>query len=133
MNTIYLIRHSVKYSKDNLKYKNGSDRNNYDEKICLSVIGEKRAETLSKEPIFNDVELIYSSNMVRSIQTAKYLAKRLDLEINIDSRLNERKCGLPNYNEYPDWFERQYYDENFKTIDGESQKETCNRVYECIK
>lgn len=130
MTTVYLIRHSVKQSRDSLIYKFKEEKNLSDEKRVLSVIGEKRAETLANKPEFDGVEIIYSSNMARSIGTAKYLANRLDLNINIDDRLNERRYGIENSSEYPDWFVRQYNNKDFKTTNGESQNDVLKRMSE---
>ncbi len=132
MTIVYLIRHSVKLSKKNLINSKLEDKNLYDEKTSLSVIGEKRAEILSNKSIFDDIDIIYSSNMVRSIQTAKYLANRLNLNINVDERLNERRYGIANSEAYPDWFTRQYKYPDFKTVNGESQNDVFKRVYECL-
>lgn len=133
MTTIYLIRHSVKLSKSEIDSYNGiNDKNLIDEKTVLSVIGEKRAETLSNEEELRNIDVVYSSNMVRSIQTAKYLCFKENLHINIDKRLNERRYGKENSDEYPNWFSLQYLDKKFKTTNGESQEEVSNRMHECI-
>ena len=60
--------------------------------------------------------------MVRSQATAKYFCSKFNLGLNIDSRLNERKSGIPNDKEFPDWFQRQYYYEDFGT---------CNEIDYC--
>ncbi len=133
MTTLYLIRHSVKYPRSKFDSFNGSDGNYLkDEKIILSVEGEKRAEILSHEHELENIDIVYSSNMVRAISTAKYLCENQNLHINVDERLNERTCGKPNSDKYPDWFSRQYKDKTFKTEGGESQEEVSSRVYECI-
>lgn len=133
MTTIYLIRHSVKYERKNIESFHAPDNNHLrDEKTMLSVEGEKRAEILCKHNEFDNVEVIYASNMVRSQQTAKYLATRLNLKLNIDERLNERRIGLNSSNNYPDWYQRQYKDIDFKTEGGESQREVAYRMKECI-
>ena len=41
------------------------------EKIVLSVTGEKRAEILSNEEELQDIDVVYTSNCVRTLQTAK--------------------------------------------------------------
>lgn len=133
MTTIYLIRHSVRYkTKDIETYNTLGDKHNKDEKIILSVEGEERARLLSQKPEFDKVDVIYASDMVRTQATAKYLCERLNLPMHIDYRLNERKSGIRNDNEYPDWFCRQYLDENFKTVNGESQLDVRKRVLEVL-
>ena len=133
MTTVYLIRHSVKYQRTEFSsYNAKDDKDIKDEKTILSVIGEKRAELLSTKSIFDDVDVIYSSSMVRSIGTAKYLASRLNKKINVDARLNERRYGKKNSDDYPDWYERQYLYSDFKTEGGESQEEVRNRFLESL-
>ena len=132
MTTIYLIRHSVKFERKDYDLFNAKDDNNLrDEKTMLSVEGEKRAEILSKHSVFDNVEVIYASNMVRSMQTAKYLSTRLNLKINIDERLNERRIGK-NSGKYNDWYQRQYKNIDFKTEGGESQREVATRMNDAI-
>ena len=128
MTTIYLIRHSVRIPSSRVEDIHSSqDKTTISEKICLSVEGEERARILCNKSIFDDVSAIYTSNCVRTMQTAKYLLERLDLTAHIDERLDERRTGKPNADIYPDWFERQYLDENFKTEGGESQKDVQKR------
>ena len=104
---VYLIRHSVRFNNKNLieKYNtNQSELIKY-EKIILSVTGEKRAEILSNE-------------------------KELQ---NIDERFDERRPGKPNSDKVPDWYERQFFDENYKTEGGESQAEVRQRMSEAFE
>lgn len=101
-----------------------------EEKIILSPDGEERAKLLCSKEELNNIDAVYTSNCVRTQQTAKYLVYNQNLKLNIDERLDERRVGIPNEDKFPDWFERQYYDENFKTDLGESQKDVRNRVSE---
>lgn len=133
MTIVYLIRHSVKYPKSQYNFVNyDDDKNLYDEKTILSVIGEQRAEKLCSKHILDNVDVIYASNMVRSIGTAKYLASRLNIKINVDQRLNERRFGKQNSNDFEDWYERQYLHKDFKTEGGESQEEVQKRMLEAL-
>ena len=133
MTTIYLIRHSVRMSQSDIEsYNTNQDKNLKNEKIILNVEGERRAELLCSKDELNDIDVVYTSNCVRTLQTAKYLMYNQNLKANIDERLDERKTGISNTVIYPDWFERQYKDENFKTEGGESQKEVRERFDEVI-
>lgn len=131
MTTIYLIRHSKPmkvnntFNKDNLQLQN--------EKSSLSIEGEQIAnEKLSKKE-FDDIDILFSSSYVRTIQTAKYLANKNNLEINVISDLGERKFGIDSWDELPDNFERkQFLDENYKLNSGENQKEVRDRMYSVI-
>ena len=54
--------------------------------------------------------------------------EKQNLKANLDERLDERRTGKPNDKEYPDWYTRQFQDENFKTEGGESQKDVRERM-----
>ncbi len=133
MTTVYLIRHSVRL-KTNLidEYKTNQNSLIKNEKIILSSVGEERAKVLSEEKELQNIDVVYCSNLVRTIATAKYLCDRQGLKINIDDRFDERRVGLPNDDIYPDWFQRQYLDENFKTEGGESMVDVQERFSEAF-
>ena len=61
------------------------------EKIILSIEGEKKAQELSEKEELKNIDILYSSNYVRAIATAKYIADKNNISINIDERLGERK------------------------------------------
>ena len=131
MTTTYLIRHSktLKVNNtcnvDNLQIQN--------EKLCLSIDGEQFANEKMSNDIFDNIEILYASNYVRTIQTAKYLAEKKDLYINVVSDLGERKMGISSWDELPKNFVRkQFLDENLKIGDGESQKEVRDRMNSAI-
>lgn len=133
MTTLYLIRHSVRMKQNKIeKYNTNQDKLILNEKIILSSEGEKRAKLLSEKEELKNIDVVYASNCVRTLQTAKYLLEKQNLSVTIDDRLDERRVGIPNGEIYPDWFERQYKDENYKTVGGESQKDVRNRMDEAI-
>ena len=133
MTTIYLIRHSKKYNKSNYLSINTTQNNSFlEEKVILDIKGEKMAEEMSKKEEFKNLDVIYSSNCVRALQTAKYFYERDNLRPIIDDRFDERRVGIPNDKEYPDWYFRQFNDMNFKTINGESVNECFNRFNEAF-
>ena len=124
MTTLYLLRHSKPLrvnndnSNDSLQVKN--------EKSCLSIEGEE----IAKEKLKNiKVDIVYSSNYVRAIQTAKYISE----DINIIDELGERVYGINSWDELPEKYERkQFLDENLKIGYGESQKEVRERMTKAI-
>ena len=131
--TVYLIRHSVRFdSKKILQYNTNQNKTIKNEKIILSVEGEKRAEILSHEKELQNIDIVYTSNCVRTLQTAKYLLKKQNLKFNIDERFDERRSGIPNNNIVHDWWLRQYIDENYRTEGGESQKDVRERFTEAF-
>ena len=89
---IFLIRHSEQLKiKDTKKYDISDQINN--EKIILSVNGEILAREISELQVMQNINMVWSSNYVRALETAKYIAEKNNIEINVDSRLNERKLG----------------------------------------
>ena len=130
---VYLIRHSVRFNGQKIE-KYNSDQNQIikNEKVILSVEGEKRAEILCKEKELQNIDVVYTSNCVRAMQTAKYLIENQNLVANIDDRFDERRAGKPNCDVVTDWWVKQYTDENYKTEGGESQKEVRERFTEAL-
>ena len=129
--TIYLIRHSTRLSNQRIEeYKSNDSQTIKREKIVLSVNGEKRAEILANEAEFQNINKIYASNCVRTLQTAKYMMEKQNLNISLDSRFDERVLGQTNEDTVPNWFSEQFMNPNYKTIGGESQKEVRTRMLE---
>ena len=118
MNTIvYLIRHSIRFNEKNVdNYNTSQNKLLRNEKIILSVEGEKRAEILSCVEELQNLDVVYTSNSVRTLQTAKYILEKQKLKVNIDERFDERRVGLPNDDVVKNWFVVQYLDENFKSF-----------------
>ena len=122
MTTLYLIRHSVRMKRNDIEtYNTTQPRIIKEEKIILS-----------KEKELQKIDAIYTSNCVRTLQTAKYMMESQNLKANIDERLDERRVGVINDQEIKDWFIRQYKDFDYKTVDGESMREVQQRFSEVI-
>lgn len=88
--TIFLIRHSEQLKLKGV-YIASDDEQTRNEKIILSIDGERKAEQLSFREELQGIDAVYSSNYVRAVSTAKYIAAKNGLEMNIDERLGERK------------------------------------------
>ena len=130
MTTIYLIRHSVRLPKDMIEsYNTTQSIVDLNEKIILSTEGEERAKVLCSSKELQNIDVVYCSNMVRTIQTAKYLLETQNLKANIDERLNEKTIGIVVD---PDYFRKQYVDIDFRNVDGESQREVRKRFDEAF-
>lgn len=131
---VYLIRHSVRMKGEMIDTYNTSQSNLLkNEKIILSVSGEKRAEILSREEELQNIDVLYTSNCVRTLQTAKYMMESQNLKANIDSRFDERRVGSDFSLNVSDWVVLQYTDSNFRPLGGESQEEVRNRMYEALE
>lgn len=87
---VYLIRHSEQL-KIKGKYSSNENEQQKNEKIVLSIEGERKAKELSDKKELQNIDVVYSSNYTRAIATAKYIANKNNLEINVDERLGERK------------------------------------------
>lgn len=130
MTTVYLVRHSEPF-----KIHCGIEEVNEDIlfaniKTPLSINGELLAHEKSKDKEFDNIDVVWSSNYVRTMATAKYFAHRNNLKVNISDKLGERKHGIKSWDELPSDFEvHQFQDENYKMDNGESQKEVRERIY----
>ena len=129
MTIVYFIRHS-KPLKSNNEF-NNDDLQLINEKEILSIEGEKLAKETSLK--FQNIDVVYSSSYVRAMSTAKYIADRNNLNINIVSDFGERKFGVNSWDELPkDFAIKQFEDENYKIKNGESLKEVKNRMYNSL-
>ena len=127
--TIYLIRHSIRFNNDYIEeLKTSQSKTIISEKSILNVEGEKRAEILSNENELQNLDVIYVSNCVRTLQTAKYIIEKQNLKVNIDERFGERKFGINSWDELPTNFgERQFSDFDYKIENGESLNDVIKR------
>ena len=131
LTTVYLIRHSEPF-----KIHRGNTNTHEsilieNEKSPLSINGEKMAEEFASYDEFKKLDIVYSSNYVRAMSTAKYFAFNNNLKVNIDERFNERVHGVDSWSDLPVNFElNQFNDENYKVRFGESQKEVQTRMYD---
>lgn len=87
---VYLVRHSEQLKIENKIVRNEESQIS-NEKIILSVEGESKAQEISKLKELSNIDILWSSNYVRAISTAKYIANQNHIEINIDENFNERK------------------------------------------
>ena len=133
MTTIYLMRHSEPFKnhrgiediKETILFSNI--------KSPLSVNGEHLAEAISSNSEFDNLDLVWASNYVRTMSTAKYFAYRNGLKVNVSDKLGERIHGIDSWDELPSDFEpHQFEDENYKLEKGESQKEVRERLSKFI-
>ena len=133
MTTIYLMRHSEGINKLIEKINTSDSVQLQNEKNILSVNGEKLAERVSKLGEFKNIDIVYSSNYVRAVGTAKYFAYQNNLKLKIDERLKERVQGINRWDELPiDFEKKQFLDEEYKIGFGENQLEVRKRMEEVV-
>ena len=131
MTTIYLVSNNC-FMNDLLVYKDYLDLDEKRKIRPLTVNGEKVALTIAKKKILQNADVIYSSSFFSSINTAKYLAEKNNIDIIIDNRIDDRKIGLledKNLN----LINIQEHDFNYKLENGESLNEVKNRVRDLVK
>ena len=134
MNTIvYLVKHADELQENGIK--NIDDTTQLmNEKYILSVKGEEQSRKLSENSELANIDVLWSSSYARAKATAKYIAYKNNIEINIDSSLNERKLG--NLEDLSKWMENktigvvQAYlqDKKWKAREGESCEDATKRV-----
>lgn len=133
MTIVYISRHSQPFRKLLGEYKVDEIEQIRNEKKPLSVEGEKYAEQLSNYPELSKVESLYSSHYVRAMATAKYIAEKNNILLNVDERLGERKFGVNDMLELPsNFFEEQFRNWNYKLPNGESANEVSTRMNEVL-
>lgn len=81
---VYLIRHSETIEIE-------ASKQEENEKIILSEQGKEKAKDISKLKELQNIDILWSSNYTRAVQTAEYIAKQNNIKINIDKNLGERK------------------------------------------
>ncbi|MFT4413659.1 histidine phosphatase family protein [Fredinandcohnia humi] len=99
----------------------------------LTDRGFEQAQALSQ--FFNGIQVdrIISSPYKRAIQSIEPLAKRVSLEIELDSRLGERVLSTE---ELTDWLEKlkaTFDDFSLKLHGGESSEEARKRIIELVE
>ena len=86
---IYLIRHSeqLRLEAQAVCKETSKISQKKNEQNPLSNNGEILAQELSDVAELKNIDVRYSSNYVRAISTAKYIAEKNDIKTNIDERL----------------------------------------------
>lgn len=133
MTIVYLSRHSQPFRKLLGEYQVNEIEQIRNEKNPLSVDGEKYAEEMSNYSELLNVDILYSSHYVRAMATAKYIAEKNNIVLNVDERLGERKFGVNDMKELPsNFFEEQFRNWNYKLPNGESANEVSKRMNEVL-
>jgi len=126
---VYFILHAEKLKNNTY---NEYDLNEHwkkkDERSPLSIAGEKEAEKLLSKKEFDNIAVIYSSHYSRCIATAKYLSERLNLQINISEKLQERIHGEIEGVTPKNFYYNQQHDFDYKLAKGESINDTKKRI-----
>lgn len=126
MTTIYLISNNC-FMTDHLVYKDYLELDDKRKNRPLTVNGEKVALTIAKKKNLQNIEMIYSSSFFSSVNTSKYLSDKLNLDLIIDKRLDDKIVGdLPNRK--INLRNLQENDFDYKLIGGESINDVKTRM-----
>ncbi|MFN0140229.1 MAG: histidine phosphatase family protein [Pyrinomonadaceae bacterium] len=102
----------------------------------LSKLGVEQAERTAKLLAKEEINAIYSSDLLRAVQTAEPLAELLDLKINKSAAFRERNVGVLEgltFDECKEKYPRDYYalvhrHVNYAITGGESYRQLLRRV-----
>ena len=130
MTTIYLINNSLTM---NVFFPANESLREKREKRLLSIEGEKESKMLANIPYLNKVSSIYTSSYVMSIGTAKYLAKKLEVEMQVCEELGERVIGNLGDKKIRMIQELQENDFSYKLSGGESLDEVRERMLRFLR
>ncbi|KPB05955.1 histidine phosphatase family protein [Bacillus sp. CHD6a] len=99
----------------------------------LTEKGMKQAQELAKYFSNLQIDRIITSPFLRAIQTIEPLAKKSEINIEIDERLAERTLSS---GDLPDWLEKleeTYEDLELKFEGGESSREAMERIVQVVE
>jgi 2,3-bisphosphoglycerate-dependent phosphoglycerate mutase len=102
---LYLVRHGQSAG-------NAEGRFGGHSPTPLSELGQKQAEVTARALAREHINHIYSSDLLRAVQTAQPLAELLNLTINKTSAFRERNIGVLEgltFDESKEEFPRDYY------------------------
>ncbi len=126
---LYLIRHGQ--SAGNAEGRFGGHGT-----TPLSELGSQQAEKTAKVLAKEGINVIYSSDLLRAVQTAEPLGKLLDLPINKSEAFRERHVGVLEgltFDESKQAFPKDYYALVNRTVNhiitgGESYRQLLRRI-----
>lgn len=131
---VYFITHSETFSSKNIFIIKNSDNIQLpNEKVFLSIEGEKKAHELSKLQELHNIDAVYSSNYESCLQTAKYFTSKDNQIIYIDERFNERIEGNLDSLSHYDFDNIQAKNFDYKLVGGESLNEVKKRMATATK
>ena len=117
---------------ENIIYKDYIDLDTKRQNRPLNVNGEKVALTIAKKKNLQDVDQVFSSTFFSAIDSAKYLSDKLNLDLVIDNRLNDRVVGDLNDSNL-NLRNLQEHDFDYKLVGGESLNDVKERISNAIK
>lgn len=133
MNTIYLIRHSIKDKTFN-EFLESDTKQQRNEKLPLNEKGKEMALKLAESTMLEQVNEIWASNYLRAQQTAKYICDKNNLKLNFSPAFDERHYGdIDSSIDKEEFWIEQFKNKDLKYPNGESQNDVANRMHEKIE
>lgn len=107
----------------------------------LTEIGVRQAHLLADGLVSKNIEVLYSSDLGRALQTAEIIAEKLSLDIVQEARLRERNLGIMEgltkkefADRYPDEAVRfNTGDPDYVLPKGESARQRYQRCVDCAE
>lgn len=129
MTVIYLMRHSM--ADKNIDFSSLKESfENTNRKYTLSIDGEKKSFLYSNLKELENLNMVVSSNYIRCISTAKYMAEKNKTNVVVDSSFDERRFGVDDPDKIPaDFFKKQFLNHEYKLKNGESFDEVKSRTF----
>ncbi|WP_416197953.1 MAG: Phosphoglycerate mutase Gpm [Sporanaerobacter sp.] len=129
MQKLYLVRHGES-EWNNLKRIQGQ------KDICLTLKGKKQAEKIANRLVFEEIDIIYSSDLKRASETANIIGEKLNLKVTPSEAFREIQFGSweglsieelteKNSKEHFIWINEPH---NFKMDGAETLYEVQNRA-----
>ena len=107
----------------------------------LTALGIEQAQALAQRLIEESFTVLYSSDLGRAAETARYIADRTNHKVCLDEKLRERNFGIFQgltdgqiKNEYPAEYHSHLADRvDYVIPDGESLRQFYARVSACLE
>lgn len=127
---VYLIRHADTLKNNLGVYLADDSKQEMNEKCVLSAKGEEEAKQFSLKEEIKQIKVLWTSNAVRAISTAKYISDTNNINLNINEEFKERIIGDKEGN--VNYFKEQIEKEDYKYNNGESRKDVQTRMYNSL-
>ncbi len=99
---------------------------------ALTALGIEQAERLKEFLADQPVDRVVSSAFVRARQTAQPLALSKGLDVNADTRLNERILSVPPVDNWRELLRNSFADPGGRGPRGESAREALERAWAAL-
>lgn len=117
---VYFIRHGGVENPNGLKYGRLSG-------FPLSEVGQDEIKKLAAELVNKNIEVIYSSPLLRTKQSAELIEDKLKVPLYFDDRLLEFDCG-----QYQGMSEKEYREKELWRFGGETLKHSGDRIIDFL-